>query len=187
MIVISATARARRRPDPLPVANRSAIVVALLRYGRQTTLTEVDVSDPSAMKVTRTMTVDGRFVDARQNGSTARFVISSAPQAIVEPEAAAGRERLGADAHVPRAAHRPPLRARRRRVHAIRRPVQFSGLGMLTIITVDFDKGLGMAHSDALMADAQIVYGSQSKPLSRHAAVGQPGPAARACPPRSRR
>src|SRR5262249_38987162 len=43
---------------------------------------------------------------------------------------------------------------------AIRRPVDFSGLGMLSIVTVNFDKGLGAAHSDSLMADAQIVYGS---------------------------
>ena len=33
---------------------------------------------------------------------------------------------------------------------------------MLSIVTVDFDKGLGLAHTDALMADAQVVYGSQS-------------------------
>ncbi len=31
---------------------------------------------------------------------------------------------------------------------------------MLSILTVNFDKGLGAAHSDSLMADAQIVYGS---------------------------
>ena len=39
--------------------------------------------------------------------------------------------------------------------------MQFSGLGMLSIVTVDFDKGLGAAQSLSLMADAQIVYGSQ--------------------------
>jgi uncharacterized secreted protein with C-terminal beta-propeller domain len=32
---------------------------------------------------------------------------------------------------------------------------------MLTILTVDFNRGLGAAQSTALMADAQIVYGSQ--------------------------
>ena len=31
---------------------------------------------------------------------------------------------------------------------------------MLSIVTLDFDKGLGVAHTDSLMADAQIVYGS---------------------------
>ena len=73
-------------PDPSAARGRSRgragvdPVVAVLRLRRRrTTLTEVDVSDPSAMKVTQTMTVDGRFVDARQAGSSARIVISSAP------------------------------------------------------------------------------------------------------------
>ena len=114
------------------------------------------------MKMTQTMTVDGRFVDARQAGSSARIVISSAPQAILQP-ACGPRRRLGADLEVPGRAHRPPLHAAGRRVQ--RRsagPVDFSGLGMLSIVTVNFDKGLGLAHSDSLMADAQIVYGSQT-------------------------
>ena len=57
-------------------------------YGSQTVITEVDVHDPSAMTVTQTMSVDGRFVDARQSGSSARIVISSAPHAIAEPQLA---------------------------------------------------------------------------------------------------
>ena len=44
----------------------------------------------------------------------------------------------------------------------IRHPVAFSGLGMLTILTIDLDRGLWAADSDALMADAQVVYGSKS-------------------------
>jgi hypothetical protein len=43
---------------------------------------------------------------------------------------------------------------------AIARPAQFSGLGMLTILTLNLDRGLWTAGSDALMADAQVVYGS---------------------------
>ena len=127
----------------------------------QTTLTEVDVSDPAHMAVTQTETVDGRFVDGRQNGDTARLVIASAPSVIAEPQL-----QTATSGYVPmRTFH--DLRTGRRFVRdvapcrSIRRPVDFSGLGMTTIITVDFDKGLGMAHSDALMADAQVVYGSQ--------------------------
>ena len=36
----------------------------------QTTLTEVDVSNPAAMRVTATMTIDGAYVSARLNGAT---------------------------------------------------------------------------------------------------------------------
>ncbi|HEU0317234.1 MAG TPA: beta-propeller domain-containing protein, partial [Solirubrobacteraceae bacterium] len=42
----------------------------------------------------------------------------------------------------------------------IRRPGVFSGLGMLTIFTLDLDRGLYTADTQAVMADAQIVYGS---------------------------
>ncbi|MEA2297134.1 MAG: hypothetical protein QOF77_70 [Solirubrobacteraceae bacterium] len=125
-----------------------------------TTVREVDVRDPAAMRVTRTMTVDGRFVDARQNGATARLVISSAPRAI----AVAGQR--GAPAGwVPSRRFRSALTGRSyvRPVapcRSVRRPVEFSGLGMLTILTLDLDRGLWAAGSAALMADAQVVYGS---------------------------
>jgi len=36
------------------------------------------------------------------------------------------------------------------------------GLGMLTILTINLDNGLSTARSNALMADAQVVYGSQN-------------------------
>ncbi len=130
-------------------------------WGGQTTLTEVDVRDPSAMSVTQTMSIDGSFVAGRQNGDTARIVISSAPHAIVEPQL-----KTQAGGWIPtRRFH--DLRTGRRFTRSvasctsIRRPVQFSGLGMLTIVTVDLAKGLGLAQSESLMADAQVVYGSQ--------------------------
>jgi hypothetical protein len=131
-------------------------------YGPTTTLTEVNIGDPAAMKVTQTMSVDGRFVDARQSGSSARIVISSAPQAIVQPQLAGASSGWVptwkfTDVRSGRHFTRPVAACT-----TIRRPVDFSGLGMLSIVTVNFDKGLGVAHSDSLMADAQIVYGSTS-------------------------
>jgi hypothetical protein len=131
-------------------------------YGGQTVITEVDVQDPAAMRVTRTMTVDGHFVDARQSGASARLVISSAPAALATPAL-----RARASGWVPTRRFHSMLSGRRyvRAVAAcgaIRRPVQFSGLGMLTILTIDLDRGLYAADSQALMADAQVVYGSQS-------------------------
>jgi hypothetical protein len=151
---------------PLPVAGPIAAAPSYLRaspyyfYGAQTVLTEVDVSNPAAMAVTQTMTVQGSFVDARQSGTSARLVISSAPEAIAEPQMAGASTgwvptwkfknmRTGR-------AFTRPLEA----CSSIRRPVQFSGLGMLSIVTVNFTKGLQAAQSNSLMADAQIVYGS---------------------------
>jgi hypothetical protein len=125
-----------------------------------TTVSEVDVHNPAAMRITRTLTIDGTFVDARQNGSTARLVISSAPRGIVVPGA-----RPTATAWVPRRRFHSALTGRRyvrpaAACDRIRRPAVFSGLGMVTILTLDLDRGLYTADSQALMADAQVVYGS---------------------------
>jgi beta propeller domain-containing protein len=146
---------------PTPIASAPAITPSPYYYAGQTVITEVDVHDPSAMKVARTMTIAGTFVDARQNGSTARVVISSAPRAIADPAL-----RARASGWLPTRRFHSAISGRRyvRAVAAcntIRRPVQFSGLGMLTILTIDLDRGLWATDSEALMADAQVVYGSQ--------------------------
>jgi hypothetical protein len=140
---------------------RPAVAQASFAAG-STVVTEVDAHDPSAMKVTRTMTIDGTFVDARQNGATARLVISSAPRAVAF---AAARTRPSG--WVPARRFHSALTGRRytrpvASCDTVRHPAQFSGLGMLTILTIDLDRGLWAADSDALMADAQIVYGSKA-------------------------
>jgi uncharacterized secreted protein with C-terminal beta-propeller domain len=45
---------------------------------------------------------------------------------------------------------------------AVRRPAVFSGLGTVSILTIDLDKGLWEVDADAVMTDAQTVYGSTS-------------------------
>jgi hypothetical protein len=131
-------------------------------YGGQTTVDRVDVSDPSAMKVVGTLSIDGSFVDARQNGSTARLVISSAPRAIASPAL-----RASVAGYVPTWRYHGLITGRR--MHGfvagcshIAHPSQFSGLGMVTIFTIGIDRGLAFATTDAMMADAQVVYGSLS-------------------------
>jgi Beta propeller domain len=160
VIVISGQSRIPVLPQPLAAAPASIRSSPYFVGGGTTTLTEVDVSDPSNMKVTQTMTVDGRFVDARQSGTSARIVISSAPSAILQPQLAGASKGwvptwTFADRRTGRHFVRPVASC-----DSVRRPVDFSGLGMLSILTVNFDKGLGAAQSDSLMADAQIVYGS---------------------------
>jgi uncharacterized secreted protein with C-terminal beta-propeller domain len=130
-------------------------------YAATTTVTEVDAQDPAAMAILRTMTLDGAFVDARQNGGTARLVISSSPPAILAPALRARvsgwvpRRRFHSFITGHRSSH--PVAS----CSEVQRPVQFSGLGMLTILTIDLDRGLYAAEGSAVMADAQIVYGSQ--------------------------
>ena len=150
-------------PTPTPVQGRSASSVAAPDRG-VTVLTEIDVRDPSAMRVLRTLEVEGSFVGARLRGSTARVAISSPPRpAGVQSRRAIRRSRLRTwmPARVLED-RRTGRRARRRLVscRAVRRPARFSGLGMLTVLTIDLERGLPPVDSDALMTDAQTVYAS---------------------------
>jgi hypothetical protein len=124
-------------------------------------LTEVDISDPAAMTVRRSMSLDGALADARMTGGTARVVVGSSPRYVTP--AAIGRSAIR---HwVPRTTLRSRLSGRtfRRPVVAcddVRHPRAFSGLDLLTVLTIDLDKGLFDVDRDAIMAGAQTVYGS---------------------------
>jgi uncharacterized secreted protein with C-terminal beta-propeller domain len=139
-----------------------ALRIAPSPVSTQTVITEVDVSDPAHLKVARTLTLDGSYVNARQNGGTVRVVLSSTPRAYAVPAA-----RDEASGRVPRSRFASRISGRHR-VRAIvpcgtvRRPPAFSGLGLLSILTVDLDKGLWAVDADGVMTDAQTVYGSPS-------------------------
>ena len=125
-----------------------------------TRLTEVDVSDPAKLTVVRTQRVRGLFVSARLTGAIARVVVTSPPRAVGEPEL---RPRLkGWLAHTTvtnritgNKRTRPATRCR-----AVRRAQVFSGLDMLTVLTIDMDRGLPQVDSDAVMTGAELVYAS---------------------------
>lgn len=134
----------------------------------QTLLTEVDVSDPSAPKVARAMTVDGDFVGARLHGGTARVIIGSAPDPILATGTRTLRQAIAAtrtSEFIPGTVLRSKLSGRtfRRpiaRCSQVLHPRTFSGTGLLTVMTVDLDRGLYSVDRDAVMAGAQTVYGS---------------------------
>ena len=158
LLVLSSNVGAAPPPGDTPVAVASFAPPQPALDG--TRIDEVDVSDPAAMRIRRTMTVDGTYVSARRNGDTARVVVASSPYAIAVPSAASR-----AAGWLPR--ERVVDRRRRRTVRHlavgcrdVRRPVAFSGLGMLTVLTIDLERGLPAVDSDALMTDAQTVYGS---------------------------
>ncbi len=153
----------------------------------QVVLTEVDISDPAAMAVRRSMTVDGALVDARMTGATARVVVGSSP-GFVRPGAVAA---TGVRRWVPRTVLRSKVSGRtfRRSVVAcddVRHPRTFSGLDLLTVLTIDLDKGLFSVDRDAIMAGAQTVYGSPTSlyvASQRYSAAAEAG---RALPARPR-
>jgi hypothetical protein len=148
-------------------------VLVISSSGMGTLLTEVDVANPAAMRVLRTVDIDGQPVGSRLHGHTARVVVSSTPRAIEFP--------AGPPVSIDSAARRP-LRARRagwvptgvlhnRRTGRTRRRAlvacddvrhtpRFTGAGMLTVLTVDLERGLPAVDSDAVMTDASTIYAS---------------------------
>ena len=135
------------------------------------TITLVDVSDASSMKVLKTMSVGGGYLSARLTGHTARVIFSATPQVLPVLQSA------GTGAQRPKIARtttpdwRPSYKLRRGRTgkvarHAlvrctsIQRPDVFSGLNSLTVLTIDIAKGLDPVDTDAIMTDGQTVYAS---------------------------
>ncbi len=134
----------------------------------KTIVTEVSIADKAKPVVKRTMTIDGDFVDARQNGGTARLVIDSAPDPI-QPEGdqtaddavndTTATDYLGGTVLRSNVSGRT-FNRQLVKCNQVRHPRSFSGLDVLTIMTVDLDKGLYSLDRDGIMAGAQVVYGS---------------------------
>jgi len=143
------------------VFDRPVAALAPIPYGYgKTELTEIDVSDPSSMKVARELTFDGAFAAARQNGGTVRVVLNSTPLAYTDSAAADARR-----GWLPRSHFVSNVTGKRRTrtfvpCGRVSRPPVFSGLGMLSIVTLNLDRGLWQQDSDGVMTDAQTVYGS---------------------------
>ncbi len=155
---------------PLPAAT----AIAMPYLPAKSVLSEIDVSNPKALRLVRTLTLDGGYVDARLVGSTARIVVSSQvptklpfEQPLESTNAALATARSHNQAVVrssrlgswlpgrPAQAARPLVQCRN-----VDRPQKFSGLGMLTVLTVDVAKGLVPVDSISVMTDARIVYAS---------------------------
>ena len=143
-------------------------------YQSNSVITEIDVSDPSSMQVMKTLTLDGAYVDARQVGSTIRIVTSS-PMPIelpvVTPSStltanAAKAKNTAVPKHSKVLSWLPTYHLGKQQAHAVvqcrnvYRPVGFSGLGLLTVLTVDLAKGLDPVDSTSVMTDGRIVYAS---------------------------
>jgi uncharacterized secreted protein with C-terminal beta-propeller domain len=144
-------------------------------------LAEVNVSDPARLRLVRTLTLDGSYVAARLVGASARIVAASQVPAklpFVQPadnseaaQAAALRRNKAVVAGSKVGSWLPSYRIRRAgakpgkarplvQCRHVRRANTFSGLGMLTVLTVDLTKGLEPVDSASVMTDGRIVYAS---------------------------
>ncbi len=151
--------------------------VAPVFYRPQVQLTEVDISDPAAMKISRTLDVDGSYVSARLTGGTARVVLNTPPELTAgsgtsSPATAGGgapataaATALGIRAFLPETVLRSRVSGRTFKrplvgCTQVRHAVPFSGLDLLTVLSIDLDHGLFNVDRDAVMAGAQVVYAS---------------------------
>jgi uncharacterized secreted protein with C-terminal beta-propeller domain len=158
-------------PQPNQGAPAARSAIAPVPGSQTATLSLVDVSDPSAMKVEKTMTVNGGYLSARLTGHTARVIFSATPQALPVLQTATPDVRREKVARTSTPSWRPSYTLRRGRKgkasrHAlvrctsIQRPEVFSGLNSLTVLTIDIAKGLDPVDSDAVMTDGETIYAS---------------------------
>jgi uncharacterized secreted protein with C-terminal beta-propeller domain len=121
--------------------------------------------------------VEGGYVDARQIGNVARVVVRSQPKLKFvypddtrSPVASMQRNREIAgtstiDAWLPRyQLDRDGAKSEGRLVDCgrVSHPVQYTGSGMLTVLTLDLTRDLGTGDPVSIAADGNTVYGSGS-------------------------
>jgi uncharacterized secreted protein with C-terminal beta-propeller domain len=159
----------------------AATAIAMPYLPATSVLSEIDVSNPKALRLVRTLTLDGAYVDARLVGAAARIVVSAqvpttlpfeqptdstdAALALSRDHNRAVVQSSGLRSWLPtyriKRAGRPTQAARPLvQCRNVDRPQRFSGLGMLTVLTVDMAKGLVPVDSIGVMTDARIVYAS---------------------------
>lgn len=153
-------------------------------FGAQRTIiTVVDIADPAEPRTTSTITVEGSYLSARMVNGIARVVIRSRPAGFdFAYPSRAGRARPLPDrvlrernrARVRRASldhWLPEIEVRRgrtvRRASAVRcddvhRPRAFSGLDMVSVLTID-PKNPDARDAVSVMADAEHVYASADR------------------------
>ena len=145
--------------------------------GNSTIVFEVDISDPAAMKVARTLTVEGQFLSARLIDGTVRTVISSYPQDLpfVYPRNEAGEavalqanrgviEQTTLEDWLPEytlvesdGSSTKGLVAACSRTH---KPAEFAGFETLSVLTFAADSGVDAGDAAAVIAGGQTVYAS---------------------------
>jgi uncharacterized secreted protein with C-terminal beta-propeller domain len=143
-------------------------------------LVEVDISDPDDIRIVRNLEMDGRYVNARLVDDTARIVVNSGPTGFVWefPEGGglrAEREALEANKEIIRNSTidnwvpyyvmtdgrgRTLAEGNLLECERAAHPVEFSGLSMLNVITIDLGSGLDVVDATGVLASGETVYAS---------------------------
>ena len=176
VVLASGWGGAKVAPDALP----GRLGIAPWRGEPRTTLTEIDVSNPSAMRVREVSTVAGQYLSARRVDATLRVVIRGEVRGpeLQYPTGTSGWERARAVWYnrwaldnsrssdwIPTYT-RHSLRSGRSTVRPLSRctetyaPTEFAGLGTITVLKFELGRGLAPVDTDAILSDGDTVYAS---------------------------
>lgn len=135
-------------------------------------LVAVDISNLDEPRVEGRLELEGEYVTARLIDGTVRIVLRSAPQFQIQPlpgaetQAQIERQVRAAVASTEVEDWLPSARTEDGREQpivpcdAVTRPPEPSGVGTATVLTVDADADLAIAHSATVVADVATVYAS---------------------------
>jgi uncharacterized secreted protein with C-terminal beta-propeller domain len=166
VLVISVPAGGIPVERPVAVAPAPVRAASILPpWIAETVLTEVDVRNPAGMRVLSTQRVEGSYLAARARGSAARIVVASTPRALPALErsrtsAARTRVQGWTPSSVYRRRGRRPKTSRLVPCREVRRPPTFSGLDVVTVLTVDLARGLPSVDADSVIGGGDTVYAS---------------------------
>ncbi|MFL6145310.1 MAG: beta-propeller domain-containing protein [Labedaea sp.] len=159
-------------------------------FDAQSQLVLVDLT--GAGKVLGTLSVEGGYLDARQVGSVARVVVRSGPRlrfvypdGVRSPDEAILRNRdvvrgSSLSDWLPRyELEQNGSRSSGQLVEctAVTHPAHYTGASMLTVLTVDLVKELGVGDPVSIVADGDTVYGTGTSlyVADDHSLHGKPG------------
>ncbi len=140
-----------------------------------TSVIEVDLSDPTDLRVANVLTVQGRHVSSRVVGGSARIVVATTPSELpfVYPVSPAGEERaerfnreVVAETvlsdwmpdFVLESGGEVLAEGQLNACTDVSRPVEFAGFSTLTVLTVPLDRPLAAPATTAVLAEGSTVY-----------------------------
>ena len=151
---------------------------AIAPYTQHSTITELDLSVPTAPRVVKRLEVDGDYLTARQVGTVARVVVRSYPQQLpfVSPQNPAGearakelnqqtvRESTLADwlpsYRLVDASGKELQQGQLAQCTNVEMPTEFAGFGTLSVLTFDLSKTIGNGDAVSVLSNGDTVYAS---------------------------
>jgi len=160
------------RPEPRIA---TSILVPEGTWRPLTSLVEVDLSDPSNLRIANVLTVTGSHVSTRVVGGSARLVVASMPDELpfVYPQNTSGEERARrsnrevviqtvlADwmpGFVLESADGTVVDGPLHECTDVSRPTTFAGFSTLSVLTVPLDRPLVRPATSAVLAEGSTVY-----------------------------